>query len=243
MQKLKNILSIGADAKTVKGQKLGFLTGILYLAPSDLSGHQVCPMAKLAGCEAPCLNSAGRGAFSNVQAARIAKTKRFFDDRAGFMADLVYSIDALIRKAERLGLTPLVRLNGTSDIAFENIPVIVRGFNYANIFNAYPELAFYDYTKHPSRKNIPANYDLTFSYSGVESFKPIIEKAVYNKNLARIAVVFDRAENIPERFLFSDVVPGDNSDVRHLDARGVVVGLYAKGKARNDRSGFVVRTN
>ncbi len=243
MQKLKNILSIGADAKTVKGQKLGFLTGILYLAPSDLSGHQVCPMAKLAGCEAPCLNSAGRGAFSNVQAARIAKTKRFFDDRAGFMADLVYSIDALIRQAERLGLTPLVRLNGTSDIAFENIPVIVRGFNYANIFNAYPGLAFYDYTKIPTRKNIPANYDLTFSYSGVVSFAPVIEKAVYNKNLARIAVVFDRAENIPERFLFSDVVPGDDSDVRHLDARGVVVGLYAKGKARSDRSGFVVRTN
>jgi hypothetical protein len=243
MQNLKNILSIGSDAKTIKGEKLGFLTGILYLAPSDLSGHQVCPMAKLAGCEAPCLNSAGRGAFSNVQAARIAKTKRFFNDRAGFMADLVYSIDALIRKAERLGLTPLVRLNGTSDIAYENIPVLVRGFNYANIFNAYPGLAFYDYTKIPTRKNIPANYDLTFSYSGVKSFQPIIEQAVYNKNLARIAVVFDRAENIPERFLFSDVVPGDDSDVRHLDARGVVVGLYAKGKARSDRSGFVVRAN
>jgi hypothetical protein len=243
MQKLKNILSIGSDAKTVKGQKLGFLTGILYLAPSDLSGHQVCPMAKLAGCEAPCLNSAGRGAFSNVQAARIAKTKRFFDDRAGFMADLVYSIDALIRKAERLGLTPLVRLNGTSDIAYENIPVIVRGFNYANIFNAYPGLAFYDYTKIPTRKNIPANYDLTFSYSGVKSFQPIIDKALFNKNLARIAVVFDKPANIPAHFLFSDVVPGDNSDVRHLDARGVVVGLYAKGKARNDRSGFVVRAN
>jgi hypothetical protein len=242
MQKLKNILSIGSDAKTVKGQKLGFLTGILYLAPADLSGYQVCPLAKLAGCADPCLNKAGRGAFNSVQAARIAKTKRFFEDRAGFMADLVYSIDALIRKAQRLGLTPLVRLNGTSDIAYENIPVIVRGFNYANIFNAYPDLAFYDYTKIPTRHNIPANYDLTFSYSGVASFKPIIEKAVYNKNLARIAVVFDRAENIPARFLFSDVVPGDNSDVRHLDPRGVVVGLYAKGPARNDRSGFVVRT-
>jgi len=242
MQKLKNILSIGSDAKTIKGEKMGFLTGILYLAPADLSGYQVCPLAKLAGCEGPCLNKAGRGAFNSVQAARIAKTKRFFEDRAGFMADLVYSIDALIRKAQRLGLTPLVRLNGTSDIAFENIPVLVRGFNYANIYNTYPELAFYDYTKIPTRHNIPANYDLTFSYSGVKSFQPIIEKAVYNKNLARIAVVFDRAENIPERFLFSDVVPGDDSDVRHLDARGVVVGLYAKGPARNDRSGFVVRT-
>jgi hypothetical protein len=239
--KPKKVFSVGSDAKTIKGQKLGFLTGILYLAPADLSGYQVCPMAELAQCKAPCLNTAGRGAFSPVQKARIAKTKRFFEDRPGFMADVVYSIDALIRQAKRLGLTPLVRLNGTSDIAWENIPVTVRGFTYANIFNAYPGLAFYDYTKLPTRKNIPANYDLTFSYSGVESFKPIIEKAVYNKNLARIAVVFDRAENIPGRFLFSDVVPGDNSDVRHLDARGVVVGLYAKGKARNDKSGFVVR--
>jgi hypothetical protein len=239
--KPRKVFSVGSDAKTIKGQKLGFLTGILYLAPADLSGYQVCPMAELARCKAPCLNTAGRGAFSPVQKARIAKTKRFFEDRAGFMADVVYSIDALIRQSKRLGLTPLVRLNGTSDIAWENIPVTVRGFTFANIFNAYPDLAFYDYTKLPTRKNIPANYDLTFSYSGVASFAPVIEKAVYNKNLARIAVVFDRAENIPERFLFSDVVPGDNSDVRHLDARGVVVGLYAKGKARSDKSGFVVR--
>ena len=241
MQTLKNVFSIGADAKTVKGQKLGFLTGILYLAPADLSGYNVCPLADLAQCKDPCLNSAGRGAFSNVQQARIAKTKRFFEDREGFMADIVYSIDALIRKAERLGLTPLVRLNGTSDIAWENIPVTVRGFYYANIFNAYPQLAFYDYTKHPSRKNIPANYDLTFSYSGVASFQPVIGKALLNEKLARIAVVFDRAENIPAQFQGRDVVGGDNSDVRHMDPRGVIVGLYAKGRARNDVSGFVVR--
>lgn len=241
MQTLKNIFSVGSDAKTVKGQSLGFLTGILYLAPSDLSGYQVCPLARLAGCEAPCLNMAGRGAFNSVQKARIAKTKRFFEDREGFMADIVYSIDALIRKAKRLGLTPLVRLNGTSDIAFENIPVTVRGFTYANIFNAYPQLAFYDYTKHPSRKNIPKNYDLTFSYSGVASFAPVIGKALLNEKLARIAVVFDKVENIPATFQGRDVVGGDNSDVRHLDGRGVIVALYAKGKAKKDNSGFVVR--
>jgi hypothetical protein len=241
MTKFKNVFSVGSDAKTIKGQKLGYLTGILYLAPADLSGYNVCPLADLAKCKDPCLNRAGRGAFSNVQQARIAKTKRFFEDRDGFMADIVYSIDALVRKAERLGLTPLVRLNGTSDIAWENIPVKVHGFNYANIFNAYPQLAFYDYTKIPTRKNIPANYDLTFSYSGVESFQPVIGKALLNEKLARIAVVFDRAENIPAQFQGRDVVGGDNSDVRHMDPRGVIVGLYAKGRARNDLSGFVVR--
>jgi len=31
--KSDNLLSISADAKTSKGEKMGFLTGILYLAP------------------------------------------------------------------------------------------------------------------------------------------------------------------------------------------------------------------
>lgn len=233
---MKNVLSIASDAKTIKGSKLGFLTGILYLAPSDISGHQVCPMAKLAQCEAACLYTAGRGAFNSIQRARIAKTKRFFEDRDSFMNDLEYSIKSLIRKAEKLGLTPLVRLNGTSDIAWENIPF--KGFN--NIFEAFPNVQFYDYTKIPTRKNIPANYDLTFSYSGVSSFKKAIVKAHANEKLARIAVVFDKQENFPNTFLDRPVLIGDNSDVRHLDSKNSIVALYAKGKAKKDTSGFVV---
>ena len=116
----KNILSIGNDAKTIKGGKIGFLTGILYLAPSNISGYQVCPMAKKANCEAACLYTAGRGAFTSIQNARIAKTKRFFEERDAFMNDLVFSIKSLVRKANKAGLTPLVRLNGTSDILWEN---------------------------------------------------------------------------------------------------------------------------
>ena len=233
---MKNVLSIASDAKTIKGSKLGFLTGILYLAPSDISGHQVCPMAKLAQCEAACLYTAGRGAFNSIQRARIAKTKRFFEDRDSFMNDLEYSIKGLIRKAEKLGLTPLIRLNGTSDIAWENIPF--KGFN--NIFEAFPNVQFYDYTKIPTRKNIPANYDLTFSYSGVSSFKKAIVKAHANEKLARIAVVFDKQENFPDTFLGRKVLIGDNSDVRHLDSKNSIVALYAKGKAKKDTSGFVV---
>ena len=233
---MKNILSIASDAKTIKGSKLGFLTGILYLAPSDISGHQVCPMAKLAQCEAACLYTAGRGAFNSIQRARVAKTKRFFEQRDSFMNDLEYSIKSLIRKAEKLGLTPLVRLNGTSDIAWENIPF--KGFN--NIFEAFPNVQFYDYTKIPTRKNIPANYDLTFSYSGVSSFKKAIVKAHANEKLARIAVVFDKVENFPDTFLGRTVLIGDNSDVRHLDSKNSIVALYAKGKAKKDTSGFVV---
>ena len=237
MAKRKLVFSIGSDAKTIKGSKLGFLTGILYLAPSDISGHQVCPMAKLANCEKACLYTAGRGAFTSTQKARIAKTQRFFDERDNFMLDIEYSIKALVRKAKRMGLTPLVRLNGTSDIAFENIPFL----GFKNIFEAFPDVQFYDYTKIPTRKNIPANYDLTFSYSGVQSYQSAVKKAMLNDKLARIAVVFDKIENIPATFMNRSVVGGDNSDVRHLDATNSIVALYAKGKAKKDTSGFVVR--
>ena len=237
MNKRKLVLSMSSDAKTVKGESLGFYTGILYLAPSDISGFQVCTMAKLAQCENACLYTAGRGKFTSTQNARINKTKRFFNDRENFMLDLEYSIKALIRKAKRLGLTPLVRLNGTSDIIFENIPFK----EFDNIFQAFPNVQFYDYTKIPTRKNIPANYDLTFSYSGVSTFQKANAKASLNDKLSRIAVVFDKQENIPRVFLNREVLAGDNSDVRHLDKKFSVIALYAKGKAKNDYSGFVVR--
>lgn len=238
--KRRLVLSMGADAKTVKGQKLGFLTGILYMAPSNLSGYQVCALAKLAGCEKPCLNLAGRGVFNSVQVARINKTKRYFEDHDNFLLDIIHSIKTLERKALRLGLTPLVRLNGTSDICYEN--VIIANTGGKNIFELFPHLSFYDYTKHPCRKNIPFNYDLTFSYSGVETFKNITAKALLNTKLSRIAVVFDKAENIPSEFMGRPVLSGDNSDVRHLDAIGSIIALYAKGKAKSDFTGFVVRS-
>ena len=206
--KRKMILSIGADAKTVKGQKLGFTTGILYLAPVEQAGRgNVCPIAKLAGCEKACLYTAGRGGMTNVQEARIAKTRRYFDDYDNFMSDLVWSIEKVQRKAVKDGNKPLIRLNGTSDIIFETGNVAVRdGVVYPSIMEAFPDVQFYDYTKHPTRTNLPPNYDLTFSYSGVASYKGIIAKAIKNPNNARIAVVFDKVENIPTEFLGRKVV-------------------------------------
>jgi hypothetical protein len=233
---MKNILSTSADSKTIKGQSIGYLTAILYMAPTNISGYQVCALAEKAGCGKACLYTAGRGAFSNVQKARIAKTKAFFEHRSEFMDNLVYSINTLIRKAKRTGLIPLVRLNGTSDIAYENVM-----HNGKTIFEHFPDLQFYDYTKHATRKNIPANYDLTFSYSGVEAFQPIVKKALLNEKLSRIAVVFDKQENIPTSFMNREVIAGDNSDVRHTEPKNTIVALYAKGQAKKDFSGFVVR--
>lgn len=232
-KKSKNLLSISADSKTIKGEKIGYLTGILYLAPANTTKYNTCSMAEKAQCAKACLYSAGRGAFNNVQQSRIDKTLYFYEARDEFMATLFKNIKALIKKAESKGLKPLVRLNGTSDIRWETIP-----FEGATIFEAFPNVQFYDYTKDANRKDLPVNYDLTFSYSGVESFKPYVEKA-QSKGM-RMAVVFRKESNIPTLFKGIRVVSGDNSDVRHLDDKGVIVGLYAKGAAKKDTTGFVV---
>ena len=237
--KHKMILSVSSDAKTIKGQAHGYLTGILYLSPANLSGVQLCPLASLAGCEIACLNSAGRGAFNNVQLARLNKTKLFNHDRAVFMQHLIFSIQKVVNKATKLGLSPVIRLNGTSDIQFEKIPLTHNGVEYKNIFEVFPGVQFYDYTKIPTRSNIPSNYDLTFSISGVESFKPIIAKALKNNNLMRYAVVFSHRDRIPTTWGNMPVIDGDNSDLRFLDRANNVVALYAKGKAKKDTSGFV----
>jgi hypothetical protein len=239
--KPKMILSTSADAKTVKGQVHGYLTGILYLAPSDISGVQLCPFAGLAGCEVACLYTAGRGSFSNVQLARLNKAKLFNHDREAFMASLVYSINKVIRDAIKQGLIPVIRLNGTSDIQWEKIGLTVDGIQYENIMSVFPTVQFYDYTKIPSRSNIPANYDLTFSYSGVDTFQSVWQKALKNDELRRFAVVFSKRDAMPDQFAGMNVIDGDNTDLRFLDKLNTVVGLYAKGKAKQDKTGFVVQ--
>jgi len=238
------LLSIDTNAKTVKGQKYGYLTGILYMSPSDLSGVNLCPMAKTAGCEEPCLNMAGRGVFSNVQSARLRKANWFNTDKQSFMLQLVKDIEALERKAKKLGLIPLVRLNGTTDIRFENVTFdyefIHEKVRTITIFQLFPDIQFYDYTKISNRKDLPLNYDLTFSYSGVKGFYTHVLKAI-SQGL-RVAVVFRDKNKLPVKFLGLPVVNGDNSDIRHIDPKKSVVALYAKGKAKKDTSGFVVDT-
>lgn len=222
------LLGVSRDAKTVKGEKDGILTGILYLAPSTTSGvADVCAFAS-DGCRAACLYTAGRGAMKNVQEARVNKTKRFFNDRENFMAELVKDIERLVKKAEKEGMVPAIRLNGTSDIPWENVKV----GDAPNIMSLFPNVQFYDYTKNPNRKNLPANYSLTFSLA--EDNDQNAEKAL--KNGTNVAAVFF---NVPETFMGRKVIDGDASDVRFNDPKNVIVGLKAKGKARNDTSGFV----
>lgn len=251
------LLNIDANPKTIKGRRKGYVTAVLYLAPSDSSGTELCGMADLAGCKVGCLNTAGRGGMAAgnatftaangealpdnaIQKARLRRTDFYLTDRAGFMARLVREIERAKRYARRKRKKLVVRLNGTSDIRWETVPCLRAGKPHANLFAAFSELQFYDYTKLPNRKviGIP-NYHLTFSYSHRDEFAPIVARAVrFYGSAVNFAAVFARA--LPAYFLGRDVVNGDESDLRFLDRRGVVVGLVAKGRARRDASGFVV---
>ena len=233
-----------ANPKIAKGLAANFATYILHLAPADLSGYETCPK-RTAGCTAACLNLAGRGGMFKkgettnvIQQARIRKTKLFFNNRTEFMALLVKDIELAIKQAAKKGLQPVFRLNGTSDLAFEKYEVIRNGQLFKNIFEAFSDIQFYDYTKILGRKiNNISNYHLTFS--AADGNDGDVQKAMvqgYN-----VAVVFGikKTEAMPESYNGVTVFNGDDSDLRFLDPKGVVVGLYAKGKAKKDTSGFV----
>ena len=230
-----NLLSCGSNAKTVKGDGSEYLTAIVYLTTWKSAGINVCPMAEQAQCIDGCLNTAGRGQMSSVQIGRARKTQWFATDRQGFMAQLVADLESFVSYCSKRGIQPCVRLNGTSDIRWELIPVE----GHRNIMEAFPNVIWYDYTKIANRRNVPANYHLTWSYSAAnEAYAK--QHAIAKANGLNIAVVFRRKGDIPTQFLGLPTIDGDRDDMRFLDPKGVVVALYAKGKAKQDNTGFVV---
>lgn len=227
------------NKKTMKGEKFGWLTYIMHLSPHKQNslGKNVCAKAS-AGCAAACLYKSGFGGmYTAVQQARINKTEFFLKDRAAFLALLDNEIAKLIKrhKGEKL----CFRLNGTSDIPFENF-VIRDG---KNIMELYPDVQFYDYTKLANRfdKELPKNYHLTFSRSEDNDLE-------VTKVLAKggnVAVVFDE---LPETYEGYKVINGDESDLRFTDEQNVVVGLKYKkltGKGVDNseafKSGFALK--
>ena len=214
-------------------------------------------MAKLADCWKGCLDVAGRAGIAKdnavradngkpdnaIQAARHRKTNEFYDDRHGFMLQLKDEVIAFKRKAERIGLKPCIRLNGTSDIRFENIPLC----GFANIFEMFSEVQFYDYTKIPNRKNIPENYHLSISYSEAsKKYAAVSRSAAIRQSRSLVVVVrddqqkTDLIQNGLAGMYSRTVVDGDLHDLRFLDPVGAVVVLKAKGKAKKDQGGFVI---
>lgn len=223
------LLSTG-NPKLLKGEKKGYLSFILHLAPAKVSGYETCPK-RTDGCTAACLNTAGRGGMfkkgettNAIQQARIRKTKMFFETRDDFLQQLEADIRLGIKQAEKKGMIPCFRLNGTSDIAWEKYGIIEK----------FPNVQFYDYTKMRNRKVAHLkNYHLTFSKADGND----IDVRLAASSGMNVAAVF---HNVPETYIGRTVINGDETDLRFLDPKGVVVGLKAKGKAKKDTSGFVV---
>ena len=221
-----------ANPKIQKGTKMGYLSFILHLAPADLSGREVCPK-RTKGCTDACLNKAGRGGMfrkgettNMIQKARIRKTQYFFNNRADFMLDLVADIRKAIKFADKQGLTPVFRLNGTSDLSWEKYDAIPG----QNIFEMFPNVQFYDYTKVLGRKTkMYPNYHLTFSKA--DGNDADVAEALL-QGMSVVAVYDEIPAGVPS---------ADETDLRFLDPKGIMLGLKAKGPAKKDYSGFVIR--
>jgi len=235
-----NLLSKGGDSKTVKGEKKGWKTWIMYMSPftDNSRGVNICPHAT-AGCAAACLSGSGRGGFTNsVQKGRRNKTEFFLQNRVGFLEKLYKELTLISKK--HLGENVAIRLNGTSDIRWEKFKVR----DNKNLMELFPNLTFYDYTKNHLRfdRELPKNYSLVFSRSENNHDKAIeILKKGFN-----VAMVFDVP---PTKFEGFEVVDGDESDLTFLQKQGVILGLKYKkltGKGANNNeafnSGFAIRT-
>lgn len=227
--------------KTIKGEKLGYRTYILYMSAFRQNSKRinVCSHAS-EGCAASCLVGSGMGGmYTGVQQGRINRTEFFLKDRVGFLFQLKSEIERAIRLNTDKAI-PVFRLNGTSDLPYEKY----RVFDGKNIFELFPNVQFYDYTKNWTRfdKVLPSNYHLTFSRSETNGDKAIeLLKRGFN-----VAMVFDK---IPNEYLGYEVINADNDDLRFLDKKNVICGLKYKnmtGKGANNQlafeNGFAIRT-
>ena len=246
---MKNRIFSTDSAKAAKAMGYGYLNAIHYMAPATMGGvGNLCSHAT-PSCIAACLGlTSGQAGMvkdiesneaqgNSVRQSRIDKARRFMRDRKAYMRDIVRSIELCERKAMREGLALCVRLNGSTDIAWEGIACERNGVTYRNLFEAFPHIQYVDYTKNHMRlsRPLPSNYHLTLSRHELNETQALA--AVSNGH--NVAVVFDK---LPASYKGHAVIDGDKHDLRHLDPRGVIVGLTPKGrKAKRDTSGFVVR--
>ena len=223
------------NSKTIKGEKYGWKTYGIHLSPNTVSGYNVCFDATT-GCIDACLDTAGRGAMPSVQTARTNKTKRFFEDRKGFLTDLWKEVTSAVKSATRKELKFCMRPNLTSDLPWESIK-----HKGQSLMDAFNPCRFYDYTKSLKRftrflnGELPENYHLTYSRSEETTDALVIALC---KSRGNVAVVF--RDHLPDKYLGIDVLNGDDNDLRFQDTPGCIVGLVEKGLAKKDQTGFVV---
>jgi hypothetical protein len=223
----KSVLS--SSHKTEKCLSVAVLARVLYFTPGVFCSHAT------QGCLAACLgHSSGRMQMPTHAVARDRRTALYLEAPQLFLQMLTLELALLEQDARRQGLQAAARLNGSSDLPWENL--------HPEIFQQSPNIHFFDYTKNPARMNRflqctnwPANYHLTFSAqpNNHEQSKRFLE------NGGTVAVVF--SPEVPTSYWGRPVIDGDAHDARFLDTEGSIVGLKAKGAARFDLSGFVVR--
>jgi len=230
------------NAKTVKGEKKNFKTFILYMSPftQNSKGVNLCPMASN-GCASACLFESGFGGiYTNVKQGRIEKTEFYLSNRIAFLDKLVVEISKLEKKFKDSEFTLAIRLNGTTDISYEK-QITSNG---KTIFDTFPSIQFYDYTKNYTRfkKVLPSNYHLTFSLSETNFDKAM---DLLNKGV-NVAMVMSK---LVDNLFGYKVVNGDETDLRFTDPKNVIVGLKykkntGKGGAEKNKlaleSGFVI---
>lgn len=223
-----------SNAKLGKNSKYEkYVSSILYMSPSSMAfkalgaSGTLCPMASN-GCAKACLNTAGRGRFKSVSDGRLRKALYYIRFKDQFLNHLRAELTKFQTKALKKGKIPVVRLNGTTDIMWPK-----------SLFFEFPQIQFYDYTKIPKNAirslNIN-NYHITFSASE-NNHSAVNDMLSLGVN---VAMVFNL---VPNEYQGVTVISGDDHDLRILDPQGVIVGLKAKGKAKQDSSGFVRHIN
>lgn len=220
------------NTKTAKSAGRGYDTKILHLAPAKESGYEVCS-SRSKGCTKACLFTAGRGRMPNVVLGRIRKTILWFEQREEFKRQILQELNSFVKRCNKRGTLPAVRMNGTSDILWEK--------QFPEIFTSFPTVQYYDYTKHVKRclanYSLPPNYHLTFSRSESNDLDC---KKVLRQGKINVVIVFD-SKDFPSEFWGYPTYSADDDDLRFLDPNGGHIGcLYSKGKAKQDKTGFVL---
>ena len=252
---------LGNNSKTARAEKFNYENLIMHLSPLKKAGMilkahnlealsllqkrlggkidsnllnkavkiNVCPYA--GACAKYCLDTSGRGKFSNVQIARTAKTLHYLMHSDQFLNELKREVNNAIKRTKKKGLKLAVRLNGTSDLDF------------TDFIGSLPEVQSYDYTKDYLRfnrfmsGNLPKNYYLTFSYDRLnhkktENYESML--LTYLERGAKIAIIEnDLKALIAKNPTFGNyaIIDGDDHDLRFMDDNikgGAMVSLKLK---------------
>lgn len=229
--------------------------------------RSLCPFAS-PGCLDGCLVTSGNGRYESVQNGRLRKTLVYLLDPAEFMLRAAKDAAKIAAKALELGLSLAFRFDGTSDevtafildnyqtwrdlVAVE-LAKLAKRLKVAleTLLSLFDAAQYYSYTKRPRaswRRRLMEHFGrLHITYSFHEGPKATDHAREYLAHGHGVAVVMDKATKSRAlalgAWLNAPVIDGDEHDARHLGPNaGHVVALLAKGKARKDTTGFVVRS-